>query len=625
MEKNQSNADHVNLRIRRSLPGPFGPASNVDPTIKSHLDELNKLLGKGYVAPITKPQLEALLKKPLTPKFIPAKAIGGAQHTWAANNILTDLFARDNTENTISDYVQRTPEISILKSQFLQKLKDILPDVDPNVKEILNPKGFGAIFDYLVVYAYSVGKRTEVNGLADFILNDDDGVKNVANYAIVSATREMIDKGKLIVDKYNEDDQEFVKTLKKASISIEDGAFSAGAKKVIDNVVFNAQETQLIKAFEAVVGDVPDDIEALLVKYIRNSTIKITPQNVNYFLPLFITQILGTQRLSDVTEVDHEEADKDFEVTFPQDDPATIQVSKSSVKCAAQLYYNMVLGDELEVFNVVNYFNNKYLIRGGIEIQDSRLRDDLQMYVFSNKFTDPKTRRVLERTRPAERQMFYKQVFNAGNAQAASDMVLNKEFPKLWKMLILESAKYLEREQESLKEDYVPRQNVIQAVEDLQYNLSTHCTGMANVISPLINAELDFVMSKIFNHPEILRQVSPARGTWWRVVETLYMEMKNYRPKTTVFINKAKLGNMIINSIADYKNAEQFGLDTTFNPFVGNVDAFITSQSILLEETTANLIKENEEPKQPEWVKNVVESVGAATAGANGATNEWDF
>lgn len=618
--------DRTNIRIMKSSSGPQDSGSNLDATIKSHLDELNNLLlVKGTAAAMKTAELEALIKMLLTPKFVPGRVIAGKNHKWYSNSIADDLNSKADTTNTISEYIQRTPAISILRSEFLRNLKTILPDFDSNARAILDPKTFRGIVDYLVVLAYSVGARIEVNGLTDFILYDDKGVKNVANYAIVSAAREMIDKGKLIVDDYNEDDKEFVKTLKKANLSLVAGEFSSGAKKVIDQLVFNTKETQFIRAFEAKAGDVPDEIEALLVKYIRNSPIEITAKNVDYFLPLFITQILGTQRLSDVTEVDLEEADKDFEVTFLQDDQSTIQVSKSAVKCAAQLYYGMVLGDELEVFNTVNYFTHKHLIRGGIEIQDSRLRDDLQMYVFSNKFTDPKTRRILERTRPAERQMFYRQVFNSGNAQVAGDMVINREFTKLWKMLILESAKYLEREQESLKEDYVPRQNVMQAVEDLQYNLSTHCTGMANVITPLIYAELDFVIRRIFMHPEILRQIAPARPTWWRVVETLYMEMKNSRPKVTVFYNKAKLGCEIINSIADYVDASRFGLDATFKPFLGNVDAFITTQSILQEALTDDLKNEDEETGQPEWVKNVVDSVGAAASGLNVGKNEWDF
>src|SRR5207245_4981374 len=126
--------------------------------------------------------------------------------------------------------------------------------------------------------------------------------------------------------------------------------------------------------------------------------------------------------------------------------------------------------------------------------------------------------RIVDRTRPAERQMFYRQVFNYGTTQIPDEIVVNVEFIKLWKVLMLESARYLEKAQASLNPDnYVSRQNVMQAVEDLQYNLSTNCTGMATVVAPLINAELDFIIQRIFKHKEVLAQIVPAGGTWWKV------------------------------------------------------------------------------------------------------------
>ena len=140
----------------------------------------------------------------------------------------------------------------------------------------------------------------------------------------------------------------------------------------------------------------------------------------------------------------------------------------------------------------------------------------------------------------------------------------------------------------------------MQAVEDLQYNLSTHCTGMANVITPIIYAELNFVIRRIFMHPEILRQVVPSGGTWWRVVETLSMEMTHTRPKSTVLYNKAKLGHGIIGSIADY-NPATFEDDANFSAFISNVDALITTQSILQDALTDDLKKDQEDAPRREW------------------------
>jgi hypothetical protein len=224
--------------------------------------------------------------------------------------------------------------------------------------------------------------------------------------------------------------------------------------------------------------------------------------------------------------------------------------------------------------------------------------------------------------------MFYRQVFDYGNARITDDFILNKEFTKLWKVLILESAKYLERAQVSPNPDsYVSRQNVMQAVEDLQYNLSAHCTGMANVITPLIYAELNFVIQRIFMHREIRQQIVPAGGTWWRVVETLYMGMKHMRPKATVLYNKAKLGYEIIRSIADY-NPATFEDDRNFSAFISNVDAFITTQSILQEALTDDLKtgEEEAEAKQNGWRPTAPETADAAAApGAKTGDDEWDF
>lgn len=652
------------FKIKRPLITTSGFDSDVDATVKSHLDELNELLGKriftrdterdelvedvaeklaeqfvkeledqsviqakqGMTPPqITversrvEPDINELLSRPLTPKKIP-------DNTWAADSLL-DAFkqkaeAPDNI--TLSEYIDMTAPLSSLKYAFQGSLSSNWFNLDYNTKAVLN--GYPAITDYLIAYAYHVMDLHEVSGLKNFIQNNKNGVKNVANYAAVSAARKLIVKEQLIVPGYNDDSSAIVKAIKSANLSLTSVSFKKTLKKIVDDFIFNSAESQLID--NANIGVIPPGIKPMLIKYIKSSPVPITAQNVNFFLPLFISQIQGATPVAEPTEVDAEESDKDFDVQFLEDDRSQIQISQSAVKCASQLYYSMTLGDELDVFNTVNYFTHKYLIRGGIEIQDARLREDLQMYVFSNRFLDLKTKRVVDRTRPAERQMFYTQVFNQGNAQANGDLIPNQEFPKLWKVLILESAKYLERAQASPNPDsYVSRQNVMQAVEDLQYNLSTHCTGMANVITPLIYAELNFVIQRIFMHPEILRQVVPAGGTWWRVVETLYMGMKNVRPKATVLYNKAKLGHDIIRSIANY-NPATFEDDKNFAAFISNVDAFITTQSILQESLSDDLreIDDEEDAEQNGSGSNYSGQVNASAGnGSKNGQDEWDF
>jgi hypothetical protein len=233
--------------------------------------------------------------------------------------------------------------------------------------------------------------------------------------------------------------------------------------------------------------------------------------------------------------------------------------------------------------------------------------------------------------------MFYKQVFNAGAAITDNDLaqilVPNPDYPKLWKVLILETAKYIQQAQAAFYPDqYVPRGNIQQAVEDLQYNLSTHCIGMVNVVSPMIYAELDFVIRRILMHDEVMRQIVPAGATWWRVVETLYLAMRNTRPRSTVLYNKAKLGYDILKDVANDDTAT-FENDDVFFEFVSNVQAFITTQSILQQDeeedanaptdTTAVPATQPPMPGMPAYVANALKGVpiGSATPAANGAVN----
>jgi hypothetical protein len=172
----------------------------------------------------------------------------------------------------------------------------------------------------------------------------------------------------------------------------------------------------------------------------------------------------------------------------------------------------------------------------------------------------------------------------------------------------------------------------MQAVEDLQYNLSTHCTGMANVITPLIYAELNFVIQRILMHKEVLSQIVPQGGTWWRVVETLYMGMKNMRPRSTVLYNKAKLGDSILRSIANY-DSSRFEQNGPFGDFISDVEGFITSQSILQESLAEDLKQGDVEEEKPEPARryngrDAAPPMAAAAAPTNmpaPASDEWAF
>jgi hypothetical protein len=628
------------FRIHRSIVAR-GPAAEIDPTIKSHLEELNKLLGRRifdrdpdveegteHAAAATggggRPLLPAhLLVAPLTPKHVH----GPSDQRWEDDSLVDQFLDIDQHESklTLAEYIDRRPELSELNYAFDDLLARRWRTLDFTTQAILGAD-YPAIRDYLVALGHLVMDLDEVRGLANFIFQSARGVASIADYASVSAARTIIRDKALKVDDYDDDDSVIVRRIKKAKLTLSDVAYQPNLLAIVDDFVFNGDEAELIA--KARIGKISDALKQQLVSYIKLSPVPITENNVNYFLPLFISQITGNPVTDNGLPVPPEQSEKDFDVEFFEDDRSMVQVSRAAVKCAAQLYYAMVVGDELGVFDVVNYFTHRYLIRGEIEIVDQRLRDDLQNYVFSDRFTDLKTGVVRDRTRPAERHMFYRQTFDEGTGQVTGDVIVNSEFKRLWKVLMLESALYLERAQASPHPDnFVSRQKVMQAVEDCQYNFSTHCTGMANVVTPLIYAELNFVIRRIFMHPEVLRQVVPTGSTWWRVVERLYMEMRHTRPKATVLYNKAKLGHDIITAIAEYEPST-FEENDTFSSFISNVDAFITTQSILQDALTDDLKHDQEDAWAGRRSGTVPELVGVPAAGngkAPAGDAEWDF
>jgi hypothetical protein len=489
----------------------------------------------------------------------------------------------------------------------------------------------------LITYAYLVKDLKEVTGLNNFIFNRDSGGKNVVDYAIVSAARTIISRKKLDVPSPNADNGKMFQAIKAKNLSLTAAAFSKGAQAVIENFIFNAKELKLIE--KAKIGDIPASIIPELIKHIRNSVVEITEANAGFFLPPFIAQIQSSTLVADSTEDDNAAgSDQDFEVVFLEDDADQLEISKSAVLCAAQLYFSMVMTNDMGVFDCAKQLTHKYLVRKNIDLQDSKLRENLQNYVFFRKFTTGG--KVRECVHDGEREMFFRQVFNSGNARITEDVIVNQEFPRLWKVLMLESARYLERGQASPNpENFVSRQNVKQAVEDLQYNLSIHCTGMATVITPLIYSELDFVTRRIFNHPVIRRNVAPSGGSWLKVVEEIYTDMKHVRPKTSVIYNKAKLGHEILVAVANY-NSATFEDPDVFSSFIRSVDAFITTQSILQESLKNDLAEGDDEgedlgerlgltspngdgyrppPPAPDTMK------APATAGAAAGSDEWDF
>jgi hypothetical protein len=552
-------------------------------------------LNPADVLPLALTPQRAGAKPTWDPKSLAAKLERARQDLQAAK--LLDGSGQSTSPDLISlsEYVDRISNLSTLKYNLDDALSGEWNTYPESVRRVLDNGTYPAFRVYLVAYAYTVLQLSDVGAVKKFILSDRLGVRALIDYATIGAARELVaDKGFNIAN-YNDDAGDFVEKVRAAQVGMSTASFESDVMTVVNDLINDVAHKDLIDKAEKTLGTLPLQTRLLLARYIDAAPVTITPANIVPFAAVWLAQNAPPPAASPTDTTAAGPSDSDFDIETYPDDPSSIQISVSAVLCAGQLYYTMVLGDELDVFSIVHYFTHKYLVNGLMEVTDPVLRTDLQNYVFSSRFTDLKTGRLLDRSRPAERGMFYKQVFDLGHGQVPEDLIVNDDFPTMWKTLMLQSATYLEKAQQSLNPgQFVSKQQVTQAVQDLQYNLSTHCIGMATVATPMMFAELNFCIRRILMHPEVLKQVVPIGGTWWRVVERLYMDIKQTRPRSTALYQKAQLGHNIIVQIANYDPAT-FEDDTSFSGFISDVDAYITTQSILQQALTDDLKRRQED------------------------------
>lgn len=230
------------------------------------------------------------------------------------------------------------------------------------------------------------------------------------------------------------------------------------------------------------------------------------------------------------------------------------EIIRENIECSAQMFYVMTLDEDLEIFNLVNRIITEYLPSGQIDIYSSETFKDLQLYVFNDSFRDLKSGVLYKRTHPEERKIFYRQMFNAGSGGTNVGIVVNRDFNTLLEKLLLESVNYIEKIwQRETPHSFVSIQNICQAVEDLQYNLSTHCTGMAKIASPIINKELDFVIQRFMKNDELIKQMTRYNSnSFWKLIERMLADLRNEVPNISALRNKAIFGHKIISTIAKY-------------------------------------------------------------------------
>ncbi len=260
----------------------------------------------------------------------------------------------------------------------------------------------------------------------------------------------------------------------------------------------------------------------------------------------------------------------------------------------------MVLGEELEVFNAVEMLFAKHLRspRYAIKVQSRETIDAIRMYSFANRFEDLETGAQYDRSQENDRMMFYKQLFNYGQVMGLEEADVNVNFQPLWDSLMIEVAKYIEKVESSTSFENVSKNNIFQAIEDLQTNLSDCCPPLAQASAGLMFKELEFISVRLFGDKDIMSQVGRREPTDLGVLKQLLADMNEMRSMSSQNIDalfkKAMLGYSIIMEIARYTPLRMETGDN-FGQFISMVQSYFVAQE-LLEQQTAGAMPSYPDP-----------------------------
>lgn len=452
------------------------------------------------------------------------------------------------------------------------------------------------------------------------------GIKAIYNYMVFNAVIDIKRDNK--IETGGETNATMAKrVLEGAKISFADGVLSTKILFILKQHVFNKDEQKLIDENKDKLNIADEDIP-YLISYIKKSKIPIDKDNAEFYLAIALSNLKNNNLTYTSSDKDDEGLqDFDFSVKYYDDVKSAQTFNKESILCAAQLYYVMTLGDELGIFEVINTIITKEMPSGRVDITSKQLMKDLQQYFFNETFSIGSDGSQFKRTLPDERHMFYKQVFNAGSGNTIDGTAVNKEFDTNMNTLFEEVIKYIEKVERSISSSVtISRQNLYQAIEDLQYNLSTYCSGMVKVATPIINKELDFVVERFLMNDDIRKQLAPnGNGSFWKVIENV--QRGQGKNSTSLLRNKAVFMHKILTAVANYTPVS-FEDENVISEFVSTVEALIINNS-QLEDRHHGSSSDDGSMKGHDWdhAGNDADMIGAPSmnGNGNGMKDEWNF
>ncbi len=242
-------------------------------------------------------------------------------------------------------------------------------------------------------------------------------------------------------------------------------------------------------------------------------------------------------------------------------------IDAENIKAASVLFYIYMLGDRMGIFRVADSVLLSWT-KADISFPQGEFSDKLYRY-FKKKE---------DRTSEEERGLFYNQVLSIGNTDVLDGMTTNSNFISLWDRLMEETASFIDLRSSADSVDSISRIPIYRAMQDIQYNLSTHCSGLAKTMTREMYAHLQSAI-EILRAPEVTAQLSGRSNekSIWKVIESVSKAQYNTIPNVNSLKTAAVEGHKILRYISGFDEASI--TDGEFNALLDSCQSFIIAQS----------------------------------------------
>ena len=445
---------------------------------------------------------------------------------------------------------------------------------------ILSARG---VYHFLLLVALQDEARaqTDLEGIRNSVLLHVEGYPKRAFYE--SVVREVLSRNKINLDLQQDQDvrERIVATVMGAGLSVSARRVEADVLAVIKKVMGEGDLPAYVLLF-AERNDIPPakftaGVQEAMLRYLTELGIKFKKATFDAggydeFFALAYNYALGVasgdQDPLSLKYRSDQIANWDF--TVEQFESVEEQgIIKENILAAGALYYIYELGEHLGMYRLADALVLRWA-SGALDLADGTATT--RLYQFWKRRDD--------RNSPEERAAVIKRVLNIGDGQVLSRAVVNEEFPALWHRLMEEATEYIRRAEgaDETSGQRISRASLYDATRNLQYNLSTHATGMAHMQVREMYAHLSEAI-EIFKHPEITDYFGGGRRkNMWTVIERLSMDEFRHAPNVSAIQTAAIEGNKVFQWVANFGGSGTV-TEQAFKSFLESAEAWILSQA----------------------------------------------